>query len=180
MATRWLAGLKFAVLPVVGVAVVRLLRCTMRLERLGGEGAARLSAEGRHVIYAFWHAQQLMMPFAYRGRGAHVLISRHRDGELIQRIASRFGFEAVRGSSTRGGATALRQLIRLGRLGSDLIVTPDGPKGPRQVAKMGVIQLAKATEMPIVPVAFACSKKKLSRVGTGFSSPIRSVAGSTC
>jgi hypothetical protein len=180
MAALWLAGLKLSVLPVVGTAVVRLLRRSMRLDRRGGEHAEQLTAKGQPVIYAFWHAQQLMMPFAYRGRGAHVLISRHRDGELIQRIASRFGFEAVRGSSTRGGAVALRRLIRLGRTGTDLIVTPDGPKGPRQVVKMGVIQLAKVTQMPIIPVAFACSKKKPSRAGTVFSSLIPSVAASTC
>ena len=69
------------------------------------------------------------------------------------------GIEAVRGSSTRGGALALRELIRLGRSGADLVVTPDGPKGPRQVAKLGVVQLAKATGLPIVPLAFSCSKK---------------------
>jgi len=58
-------------------------------------------------------------------------------------------------------------LIRLGRSGADLVVTPDGPKGPRQVAKLGVVQLAKATGLPIVPLAFSCSKKNSSRAGTG-------------
>ncbi|MBK9308925.1 MAG: DUF374 domain-containing protein [Nitrospira sp.] len=124
-----------------------------------------LYRDGRNVIIAFWHAQQLMIPFGYRGPGAHALISRHGDGEIIARIIARFGHAAVRGSSTRGGAGALRALIKLGRSGRDVVVTPDGPKGPRHVAKLGVIHLAKATGLPIIPLAFACSKKNSSRVG---------------
>ena len=133
-----------------------------------------LYRQGRSIIIAFWHGRQLMMPLAYRGRKAHILISQHRDGELIQRIVSRFGFHAVRGSTTRGGSVALRQLIAVGRAGGDVVMTPDGPKGPRQVAQPGAVQLAKATGLPIVPLTFACSKKKSSKVGTAFCFPIRS------
>ena len=114
---------------------------------------------GKRVIIAFWHARQLMMPLTYRGAQAHILISQHQDGEIIARIVERFGFKAIRGSSTRGGVEALREMIRLGRSGVDLVVTPDGPKGPAQVAKMGVIQLARASGLPIVPLTFGCSKK---------------------
>ncbi|MBI3355683.1 MAG: DUF374 domain-containing protein, partial [Nitrospirae bacterium] len=106
-----------------------------------------------------------MIPIGYRGTGSHVLISQHGDGEIIARIIARFGHEAVRGSSTRGGVSALRTLIKLGRSGEDVVVTPYGPKGPRQVAKLGVVQLAKATGLPIVPLAFACSKKNFLRAG---------------
>jgi lysophospholipid acyltransferase (LPLAT)-like uncharacterized protein len=101
-----------------------------------------------------------MMPLTYRGAQAHILISQHLDGEIIARIVERFGFKAIRGSTTRGGVEALREMIRLGRSGVDLVVTPDGPKGPAQVAKMGVIQLARASGLPIVPLTFSCSKKK--------------------
>lgn len=168
---RWL---KLSLLPPVGAALVRGIAGTMQLETRGQEAVDVLYREGRHIILAFWHAQQLMIPLGYRGAGSHVLISQHGDGEIIARIIARFGHEAVRGSSTRGGAGALRALIKLGRAGKDLVVTPDGPKGPRQVAKLGVIQLAKATGLPIVPLAFACSKKNSSRAGTGSWFPIRS------
>jgi hypothetical protein len=83
---------------------------------------------GGHVILAFWHAQQLMIPSGYRGAGAHVLISQHGDGEIIARIIARFGHQAIRGSNTRGGAGALRALIKLGRASKDLVVDPSGPK----------------------------------------------------
>ncbi len=174
---KWL---KLSVLPPIGAAVIRGLGRSMRMESRGHEQVDALYRQGGHIILAFWHAQQLMIPTGYRGPGANVLISRHQDGEIIARIIARFGHRAVRGSSTRGGALALRELIRLGRSGADLVVTPDGPKGPRHVAKLGVIQLAKATGLPIVPLAFSCSKKNSSRAGIGSWSPIHGPGVSIC
>ncbi|HRB15026.1 MAG TPA: lysophospholipid acyltransferase family protein [Nitrospira sp.] len=171
---RVVNALKVAVVPPVGYQIIQMLRRTMTWRTEGSEHVNRLFAEEKRVILAFWHAQQLMMPLAIPGLEAHVLISQHRDGELIRRIVARFGLDAVRGSSTRGGAEAFRQLIRLGRSGGNLVLTPDGPKGPRQVAKVGVVQLARATGLPIIPMAFGCSKKNSSRAGIGSSCPIRS------
>jgi len=161
---RWL---KLTVFPPIGVSVIKGMGRSMHIETKGQESIDQLYRQGKRVIIAFWHARQLMMPLTYRGTQAHILISQHQDGEIIARIVERFGFHAVRGSSTRGGVEALRELIRLGRSGVDLVVTPDGPKGPAQVAKMGVIQLARASGLPIVPLAFGCSKKNSSRVGIG-------------
>ncbi|MDH4185769.1 MAG: lysophospholipid acyltransferase family protein, partial [Nitrospira sp.] len=174
---RWL---KLSVLPPVGAAIVRGLARSMKMESRGHESVDALYREGQSLIITFWHAQQLMVPIGYRGKGANVLISQHQDGEIIARIIARFGHRAVRGSSTRGGAQALRELIRLGRSGEDLGVTPDGPKGPRQVAKLGVVQLAKATGLPIVPMAFSCSKKNSSRAGIGSWSRTPGRAASIC
>lgn len=156
---------KCSLLPPLGAAAIRSVARTMHCETGGHEAVDGLYREGRNIILAFWHAQQLMIPIGYRGAGSHVLISQHGDGEIIARIIARFGHEAVRGSSTRGGAGALRAMIKLGRSGRDVVVTPDGPKGPRQVAKLGIIHLAKATGLPIVPLAFACSKKNSLRAG---------------
>ena len=172
--------LKLKVVPPLGAWLLRTIGRTLRLDFHAG-GTAFEVARGAHpVIIAFWHDQQLLMPLFYRGKGASALISRHRDGELIARIAARFGFDAVRGSTTRGGAAALRRLIELGRSGQDLIVTPDGPKGPRHVAKQGAVLLAKATHLPIVPVALAYSKKKSSRAGMVSNCRIRLAGGSSC
>jgi len=165
---------KCALLPPVAVGLIRTVAWSMRCETRGHEAVDALYREGRHIILAFWHAQQLMIPIGYRGTGSHVLISQHGDGEIIARIIARFGHDAVRGSSTRGGAGALRALITLGRSGRDVVVTPDGPKGPRHIVKLGVVQLAKATGLPIVPLAFACSKKNSLRAGIGTWSRIPS------
>jgi lysophospholipid acyltransferase (LPLAT)-like uncharacterized protein len=172
--------LKLSVLPPIGAWVIRGLGRSMRMDSQGHEQVDALYRQGQHIIIAFWHAQQLMAPMGYRGTEANVLVSQHQDGEIIARIIARFGLWAVRGSSTRGGAFALRELIRLGRSGADLVVTPDGPKGPRQVAKLGVVQLAKATGLPIVPVAFSCSKKNSLRAGIGSWSRIHGPEASIC
>lgn len=170
--------LKLSLLPPIGAAVIRALGRSMRIETRGQEHVDALYRSGKNIILSFWHAQQLMIPLGYRGPGSHVLISQHQDGEIIARIIAAFGHHAVRGSSTRGGAAALRELIRLGRSGKDVVVTPDGPKGPAQVAKMGVIQLARASGLPIVPLAFGCSKKNTSRVGIDSWSPFLGLAAS--
>jgi lysophospholipid acyltransferase (LPLAT)-like uncharacterized protein len=153
----------------LAAGVIRFLGRALRIKTQGGGTVDALYRNGHPIIIAFWHGRQLMMPLAYRGEEAHVLVSQHRDGELIQRTVARFGFRAVRGSSTRGGAAALRQLITLGRAGKDLVVTPDGPQGPRHIVQMGVIQLARATALPIVPLTFGCSKKKSSAAGIASS-----------
>ncbi|MGH7235360.1 MAG: lysophospholipid acyltransferase family protein [Nitrospiraceae bacterium] len=155
-----LTSLKQTLLPPIGAWLIRLLGKAVRIRTEGAETVDELYRQGRRMIITFWHGRQLMMPLTYRGAEAHILISQHRDGELIHRIVTRFGFRSVRGSTTRGGAAALRQLIELGQSGVDLVVTPDGPKGPRQVVQIGVIHLAKATGLPIVPLTFSCSKKK--------------------
>jgi lysophospholipid acyltransferase (LPLAT)-like uncharacterized protein len=81
----------------------------------------------------------------------HVLISQHADGELIAQVCRRLGIGVVRGSSTRGGSRALLGLIRRGRQ-THLVVTPDGPRGPRRHVQPGLVFLAAVTGLPIVPV----------------------------
>ena len=97
---------------------------------MGGEHIDELYQKGYNIIIAFWHGRQLMMPLTYRGKLAYILISQHRDGELIYRIVRRFGFRSVRGSTTRGGSGALRQLIRLSRQGADLCDHPGWAERP--------------------------------------------------
>lgn len=161
----FLNRLAVTLLPPVGASIIRLLGKTMRMTVRGADTVENLYREGQHIILAFWHGRQLMIPLAYHGREVHILISQHRDGELISQIMSRFGYHSVRGSSTRGGTAALRQLITLGRSGVDIAITPDGPKGPRYVAQPGTIQIAKVTGLPILPLTFSCSKKNSSPVG---------------
>ena len=138
----------------------------MRWSVVGGDCIDALYRENGRGIIAFWHGQQLMMPLAYRGSGASILISQHRDGEIIARIMDRFQFQAVRGSTTRGGTRALRKLLQVCREGRDLVMTPDGPKGPARKVQLGVLYVAKMTGMPILPLVYACSKKKSFPAGT--------------
>ena len=160
-----------SVIPVMASFCIRLLGKMMNIGTVGGEKVDVFTRKGMPIIIAFWHGRQIMMPLAFRGTSASILISQHRDGEIIATIMKKFGFGAIRGSTTRGGIPALRNLVRAGRHGQDLVITPDGPRGPARQVQMGVISLAKITGFPIVPLTFACSKKKSSRAGMAFKFP---------
>jgi lysophospholipid acyltransferase (LPLAT)-like uncharacterized protein len=136
-------------------AVLFLLRWTTRKRLLNDDGLYARWRAGERLIVAFWHEQLVLMPcFGWWPRVC-IMISQHRDGELIARAVRPLGIEAVRGSSTRGGRGALRKILRAYEEGASLAWTPDGPRGPRRVAKRGVIHTARATGALIVPVAAA-------------------------
>jgi lysophospholipid acyltransferase (LPLAT)-like uncharacterized protein len=112
-----------------------------------------------------------MLPYLYRDRGLRVLVSRSRDGEMIARLVRRFGFVVVRGSSSRGGAEGLRGLARALREGHSVIVVPDGPRGPSETVKPGVVVLARLTGAPVVPMALGASSEWRARSWDGFRVP---------
>jgi hypothetical protein len=143
------------VLAAIAAGVIRLLRRSLRASHAGDATLRAWERDGRRFILAFWHRHLLLMPYAYRGPGISVLVSRSRDGELIARTVERFGIKTARGSSSRGGAAGLRGLLRQARAGLDIAFTPDGPRGPRGVVQPGVLLAAAATGWPIVPVAWA-------------------------
>jgi lysophospholipid acyltransferase (LPLAT)-like uncharacterized protein len=144
--------------PWFAARLIRLIRAGLRVEWLGEAPLQALWAEGRQVILAFWHDQLFLMAKGYRGPGAQVMISASKDGELIARTMDYFGIGSVRGSSTRGGRAAFREMLELASQPVDLVITPDGPKGPRHQVKEGVVQLARLSGRPVVPMAFACSR----------------------
>jgi lysophospholipid acyltransferase (LPLAT)-like uncharacterized protein len=149
-------ALKRAVVPAVGSLALRLLARTLRIRREEAAVTALWQA-GTPVIYAIWHARVLLPPYLYRRRRLSVLASRSRDGEAVTRLVARFGLEAVRGSSSRGGAEALRLLARALARGREAVVVPDGPRGPRETVKAGVVTLARLSGAPIVPLAVGAS-----------------------
>lgn len=147
---------------------IRLVYATSRWPSEGREHVEALWREGRPFIIAFWHGRLLMMPCAWGSRRPlHVLISQHRDGELIARAIQHFGLRTFRGSTDRrdkdrGGGSALRGLLRSLRAGESVCVTPDGPKGPRMRAGPGIVALARLARAPIVPVAYSAVHGRLA------------------
>lgn len=100
-------------------------------------------------IYLFWH-EYILFPLSLRGHShLHMLLSRHHDAEVLDRVAMHLGFGTIRGSTTRGGASALRAMFRASRH-SHLTITPDGPRGPRRTLAPGPIYLAAKLKMPLV------------------------------
>lgn len=158
MRARWRSPrdwrLSLIVAPWIASVLMRIGMATLRREDIGRQYPESCWAKGEQIIVTFWHGRLLMMPFVYPGQSATILISHHRDGEYITRIAQRLGYTVVRGSATRGGARAFRQLLQSLKDGSHVAITPDGPKGPRHQVKSGVIELSRLSGMPILPVAF--------------------------
>jgi lysophospholipid acyltransferase (LPLAT)-like uncharacterized protein len=151
------SALALAAGPVVGSLGLRALARTLRVRR-EERAVAPLWAARTPVIYAVWHGRVFLLPYLYGHRGSLVLASRSRDGEIVSRLIQRFGLEPVRGSSTHGGGEALRLLTRQLRRGREVVVVPDGPVGPREVLKSGVIALARLSGAPIVPMAVGASR----------------------
>lgn len=149
-----------------------MIRATVRLRCEGRQHLDAIRARGGRYIHTFWHGHLFLMPYAYAGGRIAILISEHTDGEYIARTMARFGHESVRGSTTSGGAAALRNAVRKAREGYDLGFTPDGPRGPRHRAQMGVVAAARLTGLPIVPVAFAASRAKVMGSWDGFILPL--------
>lgn len=143
--------------PWLAARLIRWLHRCIKPECIGDEPLKALWEDGQNVIIAFWHDQLLMMATGYSGPKASVMISASKDGELIARTMTYFDIGSIRGSSSRGGRAAFRAMLELGKERIDLVFTPDGPRGPRHAIKDGVIQLARVTGRPIVPMAFACS-----------------------
>jgi len=106
-------------------------------------------------IYALWHNRLLVPTALYRRRGITVLVSSSRDGEVIARLLERLGYGLARGSSTRGGGEAAVSLAAVLRDGGAASITPDGPRGPRYVAKDGAAAVAALSGVPVVPIAWA-------------------------
>ncbi|TLN17220.1 DUF374 domain-containing protein, partial [bacterium] len=125
------------------------LTCSFRVE---GEENYRLAHENGNAIWAFWHNRLMgSIPF-HRGRGIGVVISQSKDGELISRVVEPMGYKAIRGSSSRGGASALRGILRQLKDGHIAAFTPDGPRGPRYTVSPGVAYAAQRSGAWVMPM----------------------------
>jgi lysophospholipid acyltransferase (LPLAT)-like uncharacterized protein len=138
--------------------LIRLIGRTTRFEVEGWEHW-EAAARAPHIpIYTFWHNRVFLATYFWRRRRIVVMTSQSFDGEYIARFIQRFGYGAARGSSTRGGVGAVVEMVRLMRAGCPTAFTIDGPKGPRYVAKMGAVLLAKKTGNPILPFTITPSR----------------------
>jgi lysophospholipid acyltransferase (LPLAT)-like uncharacterized protein len=161
----------FPLATAAGAAALRLLGRTWRLRRVGTADLDRRLAGGERCIYALWHARMLPLIYAYRGLGVAALVSHSRDGALISGVIERIGYVAARGSSSRGGQQGFQELLRYAEQGRSLTITPDGPRGPREVLKPGLVLLASRTGLPVLPVASASRRAWILRSWDGFRVP---------
>lgn len=151
--------------------ILWILRLTMRVRVEGGEIMRDFTSRGEGFIGIFWHARLLMIPFIYPGKRMNVLIGTHRDGQIIADVMHCFGFRTVRGSSSKGGDKAVKEMVKLLASNNDLAITPDGPKGPAETLKPGVAQIARLSGKAVVPIAFGASRYRRFRSWDRFILP---------
>src|SRR5262245_51559688 len=131
--------------------LIKLIGRTVKFEVEGWENWEAASAQGQIPIYTCWHNRVFLATYYFQKRAIVVMTSRSFDGEYIARFIQRFGYGVARGSSTRGATGAVVEMVRLMRAGCPAGFLIDGPKGPRYVAKMGAVLLAKKTGNPVLP-----------------------------
>ncbi len=151
--------LRFLV-PFLGYLFSSVIKLTTSLTTVRGEIRAKLRKADQRFIYAFWHQRQVFFTVSHRGDAMSMLISKSTDGEMIAETIRRCcGVASVRGSSTRGASDAVRGLIKALRAGLDIGITPDGPKGPKEEIKEGIMYLAQKLGVPILPITNAQSNR---------------------
>jgi lysophospholipid acyltransferase (LPLAT)-like uncharacterized protein len=142
----------------LGAAVIRVLASTWRFRVTNGAVLGEVHARGQRVLYTLWHGELLPLLWLHRNEGVAVVISEHRDGEIVARIAQTLGYATIRGSSSRGGSRALIGLMRELESGRDAAVTPDGPRGPARVFAPGAAIAAQRTGAAIIPTRASASR----------------------
>lgn len=146
----WRRRARIALASHLGGAVVRLLGSTWRMSTRNAEALDAVRAAGAPMVIVLWHGELLPILWQHRDQGISVLISTHADGEIIARICKSLGCRTVRGSSSRGGARALLELVRELETGHEVAVTPDGPRGPRREFAPGAVVAAMRAGVPVI------------------------------
>jgi lysophospholipid acyltransferase (LPLAT)-like uncharacterized protein len=173
----------------LGRGALQLLARTWRFRVVNGAAVSELRDSGRSFIFSLWHGQLLPLLWHHREEGVVLLISEHRDGELIARAAESLGYALVRGSTTRGGDRALISVIRELQAGREVAITPDGPKGPAGKYAPGALIAAQRSGAPILPVVAVADRawrlkswdrflipKPFARVTVAYGSPANVLA----
>jgi lysophospholipid acyltransferase (LPLAT)-like uncharacterized protein len=166
---KYIAGFKLTQLLVsfVGSVYVLFVYKTSTISLKNRKNIDSLFKKNESFIYAFWHDQLLMCPLTWQSEfEIKVLISKHRDGDIIAKLISNLGFKAIRGSThksgktrNKGGLLSARQMIKSLKKGISIGISPDGPKGPRHKVSDGILSISRLSNSPILPVGIGFKKK---------------------
>ena len=137
--------------------LISLLGATWRVEVAGSDHPSRLRRGRQPFVFALWHGDLVPLIWFHRGDSTSLVVSGHRDGGYLAKAVGVWGYGIIRGSSTRGGRMAFRQMLRVLRDGGEIAITPDGPRGPARVVKGGVVAAAQLAGVSIIPVAVTVS-----------------------
>ena len=165
---KYIAGFKLTQLLVsfLGSMYVLFVYKTSTINLKNRKNIESLFKKNESFIYAFWHDQLLMCPLTWQSElEIKVLISKHRDGDIIAKLISNLGFKAIRGSThkagknkNKGGLLSARQMIKSLKKGISIGISPDGPKGPRHKVSDGILSISRLSNSPILPVGIGFKK----------------------
>src|SRR5258708_7523242 len=141
-------------------AALAFLRATLRVRVLHGEHYEQLREKRVPILFALWHGRMLLPIQRHRHQRIVTMASQSKDGDIIASWLARNGYVVARGSTTRGGGQALREIVRQVRSGRHAALTVDGPKGPARVVQPGVVQLARLTGAWILPITSSSARPK--------------------
>jgi len=176
-------------LLLLGTGALRILARTWRFQVINPEAIDNLRAAKHAFIFSLWHGQLLPLLWHHREEGVVLLISEHKDGEMVARAAESLGYALVRGSSTHGGDRALISVIRELQSGREVAITPDGPRGPARKYAPGALIAAQRSGAAILPVVAVADKawrlrswdefmipKPFARVTVAYGDPVAVLA----
>jgi lysophospholipid acyltransferase (LPLAT)-like uncharacterized protein len=144
---------------IVARPLLLLYRLSLNIKVKNRHYVENCREKGENIIFSLWHENMILPLLVHENQGVYVLVSQHFDGEVIAYILRAFGLYSVRGSSTRGGDKAFKEMReKLENRGSEFAFTPDGPTGPRRQIKLGIIRLASHSGSPIISIGVAASK----------------------
>lgn len=150
--------------PFIGWLYLRFVEITSEINFEGVDLLLETLAKEKSVIYAFWHNRLFAVLSTRRytkSRRVNVIISQHKDGEILTGLMDYFGVNYVRGSARRGGINAAKGIIKAVANSEHIAVAPDGPRGPSQIVGEGTIEIAQKYGIPIIPISGSASRKIL-------------------
>ena len=151
-----------SVLCLLAANYIRFVYLTSRWRVVGGDIPKRFWDEDKMFLLCFWHGRLMMMPYCWdMSKPVHMMISMHRDGRLLSDTVAHLGIKTIVGSTSKGGAAALRTMVKTVKAGDYVGLTPDGPRGPRMRAQEGIITIARLAKVPIIPIGYASSRSKV-------------------
>ncbi|RKZ08869.1 hypothetical protein DRQ05_00725 [bacterium] len=156
----------------MGALFIWLLGHTWRIEWRGIEHLKTARTVSGQTVFALWHGRLFVLSYTHRKRNIQVLASEHEDGDLMGKTIEWLGFGHLKGSTTRGGARALRSLTEVLRRGLDVGLTVDGPRGPRGVVQQGAVEVARMSSSTIIPLSCTAKPRKLFRSWDRFQLPL--------
>lgn len=150
---------KFWLMTLITRLIINILCRLVKIKVLKKEFYLNAKRNGEKIIYILWHGRIIIPIFVLRNQGIRPLVSLSKDGEFTSMVLKRFGYEPIRGSSSKGGKEAFHKM-KEALENSEVAIIPDGPRGPGRVLKPGCIYLAQQTGSVIIPLSFSCRKRK--------------------